>query len=44
MARPGRKPKPQRGTRWITKDTVWHVKAKRYIRRRDGKPFKFPVK
>lgn len=32
------------GARWITKLEVWHVRAKRYIRRHDGKPFKFRVR
>ena len=29
---------------WITKMEVWHVRAKRFIRRRDGKPFRFKLK
>lgn len=38
-----RKKPRARGTRWVTKDTVWHVRAKRFIRRRDGQPFRFPI-
>lgn len=26
---------------WVTAWTVWHVHAKRYIVRHDGKPFRF---
>lgn len=29
---------------WVTVDKVWHVHAKRYITRKDGKPFRFPIK
>lgn len=38
-----RKPRPSRGSnRWTTAYQVWNVKAGRYIRRKDGKPFVFP--
>lgn len=29
--------------RWVVVEQVWHVRAKRYIRRRDGQPFRFPI-
>jgi len=29
--------------RWIVKDTVWHKRAGRYIVRKDGQPFRFPI-
>jgi hypothetical protein len=29
--------------RWIVKDTVWNWKARRFIVRRDGQPFRFPI-
>ncbi|TWT45837.1 hypothetical protein RAS1_22720 [Phycisphaerae bacterium RAS1] len=29
--------------RWVTVMKVWHYRAKRFIRRRDGKPFRFPI-
>lgn len=29
--------------RWVTVDEVWHWRAKRFIRRRDGLPFRFRV-
>lgn len=34
-------PRDPRTGRWIRKYQVWNVKAKRYIRRKDGKPFVF---
>lgn len=41
----GRKgsPAPQeQADGWTTKQEVWHVRAQRMIRRKDGKPFRFP--
>ena len=32
------------GGDWIIAWRVWHVRARRYIYRRDGKPFRFKVK
>lgn len=29
--------------RWVTVSRVWHWRAKRYIYRRDGKPFRFRI-
>ena len=29
--------------RWVVVWEVWHWRAKRYIRRHDGLPFRFPV-
>ena len=36
-----KKPKRRDSGRWITVERVWHWRAKRYITRRDGKPFRF---
>lgn len=33
----------RRIVRWIVSEEVWHVRAKRYIRRHDGLPFRFPI-
>lgn len=33
----------KRPIRWVCVDVVWNVKAGRYIRRKDGKPFRFPL-
>lgn len=39
-----RKGRAPQGWRWVRKETVWHVRAKRWIRRKDGKPFCFLVR
>lgn len=41
--KPARKRCGRKGGRWISKMTVWHVRARRFIRRRDGKPFRFLI-
>jgi len=42
---PQKKPKPNVGAvRWVRVYQVWHVRAKRYIRRKDGEPFVFRVR
>lgn len=33
----------RQAVRWVTKDTVWHARGKRFIVRRDGQPFRFPI-
>jgi len=44
-AMPQKKPKPNVGAvRWVRVYQVWHVRAKRYIRRKDGEPFVFRVR
>jgi hypothetical protein len=32
-----------REVRWITKDVVIHYRTRRPMRRKDGKPFRFPI-
>ena len=41
--KPARKRSARSGKRWISKMEVWHRRAGRMIRRRDGKPFRFPI-
>jgi hypothetical protein len=31
------------GGRWVTTMQIWHWRAKRYVKRRDGKPFRFRI-
>jgi len=33
----------RRAVRWVCKHAVWHWRAKRFIFRKDGQPFRFPV-
>ncbi|QDT83108.1 hypothetical protein MalM14_07390 [Gimesia chilikensis] len=40
MANPNRK---SCSVIWVTKDRIWHKRAKRFITRKDGKPFRFPI-
>lgn len=32
------------GERWVCAQEVWHARGKRFIKRKDGKPFRFPIK
>lgn len=42
----GKKPPKPNGSsvRWVRKYQVWHSRAKRFIRRKDGQAFVFPIR